>query len=74
VIPLTRLREVRKQAFLSQEALSKASGVSEATINRLENGVQLARYVTTRKLAEALRVKPGELTDPAKSDGSARAA
>jgi transcriptional regulator with XRE-family HTH domain len=62
VVPLTKLRELRQRAFLSQEALAKKSGVAEATINRLEQGAQLARYVTARKLAEALGVPPDALT------------
>lgn len=62
MVPLRRLRELRQKAFMSQATLAERSGVSEATINRLERGLQLARYVTTRKLAEALGVKPEELT------------
>lgn len=62
MVPMPRLRELRQKAYLSQENLAKKSGVSEATINRLEQGLQLARYVTVRKLAEALGVVPDELT------------
>ncbi len=67
LIPVSRLKEVRQQAFLSQEGLAKKSGVAEATINRLERGLQLARYVTVRKLAEALGVAPEELVDEGKA-------
>ena len=72
MIPLTRLRDVRQRAFLSQEALAKKSGVAEATINRLERGTQLARYVTIRKLAEALGVAPDALTTRDQTNESTR--
>jgi transcriptional regulator with XRE-family HTH domain len=62
MIPLPRLRELRQRAYMSQENLAQKAGVSEATINRLEKGLQLARYVTVRKLAEALGVVPDDLT------------
>jgi transcriptional regulator with XRE-family HTH domain len=59
--PLPRLRELRQRAFLTQKALADMTGVSSATINRIELGRQPARYVTARKLALALGVSPGEL-------------
>jgi transcriptional regulator with XRE-family HTH domain len=46
---------------MSQKDLSVASGVSAATISRLEVGHELARYVTVRKLAGALGVAPADL-------------
>jgi len=56
------LRELRAQAALTQEELSKRSGVSTPTIYELEHGKRFARASTRRKLAEALGVDPRDLT------------
>jgi transcriptional regulator with XRE-family HTH domain len=56
-----RLREVRQRLFVTQAELSERTGIAEATISRLENGMQQARISTVRRLAEALGVEPGEL-------------
>ncbi len=58
-----RLRELRERAALSQEDLAKQSGVSRATIADLEGEKRPARPSTRRKLAEALGIRPDELTN-----------
>jgi transcriptional regulator with XRE-family HTH domain len=58
-----RLRELRERAALSQEDLAGKSGVSRATIADLEGDKRPARPSTRRKLAEALGVRPDELTN-----------
>ena len=60
---LNRLRQHRKRRTLTQIELSKISGVSRATIARLEAGTHGAYRSTVDKLARALKVKPGDLTD-----------
>ena len=60
---LDRLKEHRKRRALTQIELSKISGVSRATIARLEAGSHGAYRSTVSKLARALKVKPRELTD-----------
>ncbi len=60
---LDRLKEQRKRRTLTQIELSKISGVSRATIARLEAGTHGAYRGTVSKLARALKVKPRELTD-----------
>jgi transcriptional regulator with XRE-family HTH domain len=60
---LDRLREHRKRRTLTQIELSKISGVSRATIARLEAGTHGAYKTTISKLARALKVKPQDLTD-----------
>lgn len=52
----TRLRALRSQRRLSQEALSKRSGINRVTITRIEAGEQLPRYQTILALADALDV------------------
>ncbi len=59
------LRRVREGKFLSQQDLAALSGVSRVTISRLENGAEEARFVTLRRLAQALEVEPGELVKEA---------
>ncbi len=58
-----RLREVREGKFVTQAELSQATGIAEATISRIENGLQAPRISTVRRLAEALGVHPSELMD-----------
>jgi len=55
------LKQLREKQYISQEDLAKKTGVSPSTINRLENGLQKPRWVTIRKLAEALGVEPGDI-------------
>ena len=57
-----KLRDLRERSFLSMDELAKKSDVSKMTIYRLENAKGIARPSTVRKLAEALGVKPEELT------------
>jgi transcriptional regulator with XRE-family HTH domain len=65
-----RLKEWRQRRLLTQEDLSKKSGVGVNTIIRIEGG-QWPRISTLRKLATALDVTPDELLEP---EGNARAA
>jgi transcriptional regulator with XRE-family HTH domain len=58
-----RLREIRQRKLLTQAELAALAGTTEATVNRLENGLQQPRISTVRKLAEALGVEADELID-----------
>ncbi len=58
----TRLRQLRLERFFTQEELARVAGTTEATVNRLEQGLQVARISTIRKLAKALDVPPAALT------------
>jgi HTH-type transcriptional regulator, cell division transcriptional repressor len=53
-----RLKQARENAVISQAELGARSGVGEATVNRIERGHVQPRYVTVRRLAEALNVEP----------------
>jgi transcriptional regulator with XRE-family HTH domain len=57
-----RLRQLRREAALTQEDLARESGVSVGTIVRLENGAREPYPSTVRKLATALHVRPQVLT------------
>ncbi len=59
--PLTRLKEYREKRMMTQMELAERSGVSRASIARLETTNTKATPRTARKLAEALRVKPQTL-------------
>ena len=56
--PMTRLRELRDDAMLTQEELARRSGVGRATIAGLESGRRRAQRKTALRLAEALGVDP----------------
>lgn len=58
---LTRLRELRVRAGLTQIDLADRSAVARTTIIRLEAGDPNPTPTTVRKLARALRVKPYHL-------------
>ena len=60
MLVLAKLRSIRERQGLSQTDLAERSGVTQATISNLEQG-RPARFVTMRKLAEALGVKTAEL-------------
>jgi transcriptional regulator with XRE-family HTH domain len=57
---LRALKQIREAQFLTQAELAERSGVSRPTIARIEQDGG-ARFVTIRKLAEALGVTPNEL-------------
>jgi transcriptional regulator with XRE-family HTH domain len=61
----TRLKQLRDEAVLTVHELAEASGVSDDTISKIENGQRVARPSTLRKLAKVLVVSPQELRKPA---------
>jgi transcriptional regulator with XRE-family HTH domain len=64
IVPTTygqRLRASRHRAMLTTRELSRLTGVTQATIVRLENDQQPARISTTRALAAALNITPQAL-------------
>ena len=58
---LVSLRAVRQTKALTQEELSRRSGVSKGTIRRLENLEREGFLRTARKIAAGLDVQPVEL-------------
>ena len=52
------LRDLRRQAIMSQEDLAEKSGVARDTISKLETGQRRAYPSTVRKLAAGLDVQP----------------
>ena len=58
---LSRLREFRLRAALTQDELATRAGVARTTIIRLEQGDPNVQPSTLRKLARALKVKPADL-------------
>ncbi|WP_324665694.1 helix-turn-helix transcriptional regulator [Dehalococcoides mccartyi] len=55
------LREHRLDKFWSQAELAKQAGIGADTVNRLEAGKHKPNFVTVRKLAMALDIKPEEI-------------
>ena len=56
-----KLKRLREDRVLSQRELARTAGVTHATVWRLENGFDMARAETVRKLAGVLGVEPKEL-------------
>lgn len=56
-----KIKTMRLERFWSQIDLADAAGLTESTINRLENGLQVPRISTVRKLASAFGVVPASL-------------
>lgn len=57
-----RIREIRTKQNMTQENLSRKSGVSRATVSGLENGkIKVTTTETLLKLAAALGVEVSEL-------------
>jgi transcriptional regulator with XRE-family HTH domain len=65
-----RLKELRTLRALTLRELDQQSGVSYATIWRLENGHKAARPSTIRKLADALGVDTAELVIVKRGDNA----
>jgi transcriptional regulator with XRE-family HTH domain len=57
----TKVRELREQQHLSQEALAFKAGVSVATVTRIERGIGGNRTHTVSLIARALDVPVGDL-------------
>lgn len=58
-----RLRQLRADRGITQEALAKKAGISRVYIARLELGQQDPTLGTLTKLAKALKVKVGKLLE-----------
>lgn len=57
-----RIREIRTKQNMTQEDLSRKSGVSRATVSGLENGkIKVTTTETLLKLAVALGVEVSEI-------------
>lgn len=59
---LPGLKSARLKAMLTQKQLAEKAGVQQATVSRLEWEDHAAQLRTHKKLADALGVKPEELT------------
>jgi|SRR5215831_1954347 len=58
------LRRLRQDAGLTQPRMAKWLGVSQPTLNRLENAWQNPTLKTLNRLCRALRCRAGELFEP----------
>jgi transcriptional regulator with XRE-family HTH domain len=61
-----RVRELRKQAHISQTDLGNRAGIDPGDLSRIENGHGPENIGIERiaRLAKALGVRPGVLLDP----------
>jgi len=51
---LNGLKQLRDRKLLTQEHMASISGISVATISRIENGRVVPKYKTLRAIAESL--------------------
>ena len=58
-----RVRQLRNERGLSQDALARATDVHSTMIGRLERGAREPRLSTILRVAAGLEVQPGELLD-----------
>lgn len=57
-----RLKELRELSGMSQETLSKKSGISRATLSKIENNEEVnVNTRTIAKLADVFNVNPSEI-------------
>ena len=66
---MTRIKEIRTAAGMSQEALSKAAGVAVAELSKAERGIKDLAPEKLEAVAKALDVAPESLKDPAPAAG-----
>jgi len=57
------LRAARKEAGLSQEQVAERSGVHATEVSRIEAGKRDPRVSTVERLAQAVKLKPGQLLE-----------
>ncbi|AQU02569.1 hypothetical protein SDC9_53423 [bioreactor metagenome] len=55
------LKQIRESKFLTQKELGELAGISFITINRIETGKQKPTFKSIRKIAQALKIEPGEI-------------
>jgi DNA-binding XRE family transcriptional regulator len=55
------LKEWRLRNFLTQQELATKARMCRDTVNQVERGRQKPAMRTIRKLAKALKVKPGDI-------------
>ena len=55
---LTRLKEERQKANMSQMELSFAAGLSQNQVNCIESGRNIPNLYTLIKLCDALKIRP----------------
>ena len=58
-----RLKKLRADREMTQEALAERAGISRTYLARLELGQQDPTLTTLKSLAKALKVKVGELVE-----------
>ena len=57
-----RLKELREERGISQEKLSEISGISRATLSKIENNEEMNLNTRTiAKLAAAFQIKPSDI-------------
>ena len=66
---MTRIKEIRTAAGMSQEALSKAAGVAVAELSKAERGIKDLAPEKLEAVAKALDVAPESLKDPSEHLG-----
>ena len=59
----TRLKKLRLERELSQDALAQKAGIERKTINRIENGHFSPNLSTLLSVCKALKVKPSEVLE-----------
>jgi transcriptional regulator with XRE-family HTH domain len=64
-----RLRELRDHQRLSQDALAHATDIHPTAIGRMERGAREPRLTTILRLADGLKVQPGDLLNDLGKDG-----
>jgi transcriptional regulator with XRE-family HTH domain len=58
-----RLRQLRLDRGMSQDALSDATDIHVTAIGRMERGAREPRLTTILRCADGLDIRPGELID-----------
>lgn len=69
-----RIKQIRKARGMTQEALADASGVTQATISRLERNIANGSISGLERIADVLCVSVIDLFEPASPDVSVLAA
>jgi transcriptional regulator with XRE-family HTH domain len=62
-LPLPYLKAWRIKKFIGQSELADKAGIARATVARAERGDEVVSFANIRKLAKALGISAGDLTN-----------
>jgi transcriptional regulator with XRE-family HTH domain len=58
---MNKLKEIRERMLVTQQELAERTGLTEATLSRIENGHRRPHFMTRKRIARVLKCTVEEL-------------